>query len=415
MSFAKHMENFDYMDDMISQAVILAGGYGTRLQPFTNTMPKPMYPIMGKPFLEYLILQIKSFGINEVVLLLGYLPDKVIDYFGDGSKWGIHIKYSITPVEFETGARLRGAKDLLCDVFFMLYCDNYCPINYSKLEHDYFTNNALVQTSMYSNGDSYTKNNLYVDDNGLVECYDKSRTASGLNGVDIGYAIVNKAVFSELPETNINFEASIYPQMVARKKIYATVTHHRYYSIGSWERIKLTERFFSDRKYIFLDRDGTLNVRPQKACYVEKPDDFLWLDGAKDAVKRLNDAGYTILLVTNQPGIARDRLTEETLGNIHDKLLHDLANIGAHIDKIYYCPHNWDEGCFCRKPNPGMLYQAQRDFSFDLTKAILIGDDERDIAAGEAAGCKCYLVTEQNSLLDQISHILLEKHDEVKA
>ena len=188
--------------------------------------------------------------------------------------------------------------------------------------------------------------------------------------------------------------------------MFATVTEHRYYSIGSFERISLTESFFCGRKFVFLDRDGTLNVRPPKACYVEKPEDFIWLDGAKEAVKKLNDNSYLVILISNQPGIARGNLTEQTLEDIHEKMKRDLAEVHAHIDAIYYCPHNWDEGCFCRKPKPGMLYQAQRDYSLNLTKGYLIGDDERDIEAGESAGCRSILVSEKYTVLDAVNEII---------
>lgn len=176
-------------------------------------------------------------------------------------------------------------------------------------------------------------------------------------------------------------------------------TEHRYYSIGSWERMELTKEFFRSKKVVFLDRDGTLNVRPPKAQYVERPEDFTWLPMAREAVKLLKDEGWKIYLITNQPGIARGNLTMETLQSIHGKMRHDLQEIGTDIDGIYMCPHGWDDGCDCRKPKPGMLYQAQREHSLNLTKCILIGDDERDMQAGEAAHLqKCILVGESYSL-----------------
>ncbi|MCI8477017.1 MAG: D-glycero-beta-D-manno-heptose 1,7-bisphosphate 7-phosphatase [Oscillospiraceae bacterium] len=382
----------------VSQAVILAGGYGTRLKPFTDSNPKPMYPFEGKPFLEYLIEQVYSFGIRDIVLLLGYLPEKITDYFGDGSKWGVHITYSTTPVEYETGLRLKTATPLIADEFLLLYCDNYCPIDFRQLMSRYEENNAMIQFTAYQNLDGYTKSNLHLAENGLVEVYDKKRLTPGLQGVDIGYAIVNKKVFELLPEENHNFEAVVYPALVAQKKLYASVTQHRYYSVGSWERIELTKGFFQPKKVIFLDRDGTLNVRPPRACYIEKPEDFVWLPGAKEAIKTLKDAGYFIILISNQPGIARGNLTEETLAAIHEKMQQDLREIGAEIDKIYYCPHNWDDGCTCRKPKPGMFFQAQKEFNLDLTKCVMIGDDERDMEAGKAAGCTCWLIDNNMSL-----------------
>lgn len=393
--------------NQIKQAVIIAGGLGTRLKPFTDTNPKPMYPFNGKPFIEYLVKQIKGFGIDRILILVGYLPEKIMDYLGDGSKYGVKIEYDVTPVEYETGDRVLHAKEKLDDEYLFMYCDNYCPINFARLVEDYYNNNALLQFTAYANLDGYTKSNLLIAEDGKVEVYDKKRLTPNLSGVDIGYAIVNKKVLDMLPDGGFNLEAVLYPILVDQGKLYATVTEHRYYSVGSFERIELTKRYFDFQKYVFLDRDGTLNVRPPKACYIEKPEDFVWLDGAKEAVKKLNDAGFIVILISNQPGIARGNLTEETLTAIHDKMQSELAEIGAHIDKIYYCPHNWDDGCACRKPKPGMFYQAQKEFCIELPKATMIGDDERDIEAGEAAGCgRNILVNEEYTVLDAVNDLL---------
>lgn len=398
----------------IKQAVILAGGYGTRLKPFTDSNPKPMYPFEGKPFLEYLVEQVKSFGISEIVMLLGYLPEKIMDHFGDGSKWGVKISYSITPVDNETGLRIRAARELIDEEFLLMYCDNYCPIDFKRLAELHEKSGALLTFTAYKNLDGYTKSNLRIADDGLVEVYDKKRVTQGLQGVDIGYAIVNKSVLELTIEENHNFEAIVYPKLVEQKKLYACVTEHRYYSVGSWERIKLTEEFFSPRKFIFLDRDGTLNVRPPRACYIEKPEDFVWLTGAKEAVKLLKDNGYTIIMISNQPGIARGNLTEETLNSINERMQNDLREIGAEIDKIYFCPHNWDEGCSCRKPKPGMFFQAQKEYSIDITKCVMIGDDERDMTAAEAAGCKGILVDDKFTLLSAVQKLLTDTKEEKK-
>lgn len=390
----------------IKQAVIFAGGYGKRLAPFTDTNPKPMYPVAGKPYIEHLIEQIKNFEIYDVVILLGYLPEKVINYLEDGSRYGMKIRYVVTDVECETERRILAAKDILEERFLMMYCDNYCPINYNKLVDDFFNNDALIQITAYSNKDGYTKNNLVLGEYGQVEKYDKKRLSENLAGVDIGYAIVDKRVLGMTNDSNDNFEAVVYPQVVEQGKMYATVTDHRYYSIGSYDRIKLTEEFFKNKKIVFLDRDGTLNVRPPRACYVEKPEEFIWLEGAIDAVKLLNDFGYLVILISNQPGIARGRLTVEMLEKIHDKMKSDLRKAKAHIDKIYYCPHNWDEGCDCRKPKPGMLYEAQKEFSLNLSQSYLIGDDERDIEAGKSAGCRSIYVDENYTVLDAAKDIV---------
>lgn len=390
----------------IEQAVILAGGYGKRLAPFTDSNPKPMYAFYGKPFLEYLIEQIESFGIENILILLGYLPDKVMDYFGDGEKLGVHMRYRVTPVEYETGARISDAAEDLDDSFLLMYCDNYCPIDFGKLQRRYFEQKADAVISAYANRDNYTKSNLRVDGDGRVVCYDKKREQAGLMGVDIGYAIVSKTVLHYLPKENCNFEEAVYPELVRQNSMYAELTEHRYYSIGSWERIELTRQFFEPVKTIFLDRDGTLNVRPPKACYIEREEDFLWLDGAREAVGLLKKAGYRLIMITNQPGIARGNLTEETLGNIHEKMQQELKEYGGGIDAIYYCPHDWNEGCACRKPSPGMFFRAQKDFSLNLRECVMIGDDERDMQAASAAGCRGILVSENYTLLQAVRELL---------
>lgn len=393
----------------VRQAVILAGGRGERLRPFTDEQPKPMYPIGGIPFITRLIEQVKSFGIEEVVLLLGYKAEKIQEELGDGSKFGIKVVYDVTPPEYDTAERLLHAQESISEDFLLMYCDNYCPVDFQQLCKSYYDNNALIQLSVYSNKDKYTKDNLIVDECGKVVVYDKKRLTPNLSGVDIGYAIVNKKSF-ELIGDNKSF-AAVYPILVAEGKLFATVTDHRYYSIGGYERMPLTEEFFKEKKVVFLDRDGTINVRAPKACYIEKPEDFIWLDGAKEALKKLKDNGVMTVLISNQPGIARGNLTEETLQDIHNKMQSDLAQIHAEIDYIYYCPHNWDEGCECRKPKPGMLYMAQRDLSIDLTKCVLFGDDERDIEAGEAARVNSVLITEEYPLINAVEDYLEGKYN----
>lgn len=397
-------------NQIINQAVILSGGFGTRLKPFTDTMPKSLYPINNIPFIDYLINQVKSFGIDNILILLGYLPEKITNYLGNGSRYGVNITYDIAPLNYETGARLKHAISKIYDKFLLLYCDNYCPIDYSKLLNDFCNNNSKIQITAYSNRDNYTKSNLKLEKDGRVAKYDKRREEANLYGVDIGYALVDKNVILSIPAKNCNFESQVYPQLVQKGEIFATVTEHRYYSVGSFERIKLTEEFFKTKKVVFLDRDGTINKRPKRASYVEKPEDFVWMPGAIEAIKLLKKNGFIIFVITNQAGIARGKLTNEMLSKIHKKMQMDLLKYELYIDDVFYCPHSWNEGCFCRKPNPGMIFDAQKKYSLNLSKCYFIGDDERDMEAGMRAGCKCRMIDKNNTIFDIVKEIVaLEK------
>ena len=387
----------------VKQAVILAGGRGERLKPFTDEHPKPMYPVQGVPFIDRLVSQVKGFGIEKVLLLLGYKAEQIMEELGDGERFGLHIDYDVTPPEYDTGDRLYHAKDMLDEKFILMYCDNYCPIDFDRLVKDASENDALIQLSVYSNKDGYTKNNLRLcKDSEKVEVYDKSRKEKDLAGVDIGYAVIDRCIVDALSMPAGNFAAAVYAKTCNEGRMYATVTDHRYYSIGSFERMHLTEEFFSGKKAAFLDRDGTLNERPPRACYVEKPEDFKWLPGAIEAVKMLNDRGIITVLISNQPGIARGNMTEADLEAVNAKMQRELEAAGAHMDHIYFCPHNWDEGCECRKPKPGMLYMAQRDLSLNLSDCVLFGDDDRDIAAADAARVEYHLVSEEYPLINAV-------------
>lgn len=388
------------------QAVILAGGLGTRLRPITDTIPKPMITFHGKPFLEYIIEMLVEQGFKKVVLLLGYLPEKVTEYFGDGKKFGLEIEYSISNVEDDTGLRLQKAKPLLDPVFTLLYCDNYWPMDFEKMWEKYLHANVSALVTVYMNRDNYTKSNIRIDAEDYIELYDKTRQAPNLQGVDIGFFILKRELIDLIPEGNHNFEKTVMPRLIEEKEIITYPTEHRYYSVGSHERLKLTNAFLNKRPTIILDRDGVLNKKAPKAEYITSWENWEWLKGSKEALIKLKKNGYQIILVSNQAGIARKFMTHDDLEEIHSHMINELLEQGGGIDKIYYCPHGWDENCSCRKPKPGMLFQAQRDFHLDLSKTWFVGDDERDEIAGKVAGMKTALIEGDYGLLNFVNSLI---------
>jgi histidinol-phosphate phosphatase family protein len=389
-----------------AQAVILAGGRGTRLKPLTDTRPKPMVPILGKPFLAYQIEQLRDQGFSKVLLLLGYLPEMVQEYCADGRRWGIKIEYAISAVEDETARRLKLAEPLLEPYFLLLYCDNYWPMHIEKMWSRYIASDAPAMITVYTNKDDYTRNSVRVGSDGYVEVYDKTCTTPGLQGVEISYALVKKSVIGLLSAANISVEEALYSRLAQQKQLLAYVTDHRYYSVGSLHRLPLTEAFFRRQPSVFLDRDGVLNKRPARGQYVRNSIEFEWLPGAKEALRLLKEAGYRVIVVSNQAGIGRGYMTENDLFRIHETMKTEAAEAGGEIESIYYCPHDWNEGCECRKPKPGLLFRAQRDMNLDLSRTPFVGDDERDAAAAKAAGCPFLEVSDELPLL-QVTHRII--------
>jgi len=266
--------------------------------------------------------------------------------------------------------------------------------------------NVPAMITVYSNKDGYTQNSVRVGQDGYVLVYDKSGTRPALQGVEISYAILDRSIISLVPDENVLLEETLYPRLAERRQLLAYVTDHRYYSVGSHRRLPATEAFLARRPAIILDRDGVLNKKPPKAHYVRTWQEFEWLPGAKEALHLLAQAGYRVIVVSNQAGIARGAMTEANLTHLHERIRAEAVRAGGQIDAFYYCPHDWDEGCECRKPKPGMLFQAQRDFHLDLSRTFFIGDDERDAQAAEAAGCPSVLVSGQLPLLDVIRKLV---------
>ena len=171
----------------------------------------------------------------------------------------------------------------------------------------------------------------------------------------------------------------------------------------------------SKQKAVFLDRDGTIN----KDCgFITDARNFELLPKAAEAIKKINASGYLAIVVTNQPVIARGECTFEELERIHNKMETELGKKGAFIDGLYFCPHHPDKGftgenaaykceCACRKPKAGMLLQAAKDFNIDIASSYMIGDSEKDVLAGEKAGCKkSFLLDKNRSVLDCVSEIV---------
>ena len=160
------------------------------------------------------------------------------------------------------------------------------------------------------------------------------------------------------------------------------------------------------RKIIFLDRDGVINKKPPRGEYIKSWKEFEFLPGVIEALKLLNQEGYSIYLVTNQAGIGRGLMTEDDLKIIHEKLKKELEKNSIRIEGVYYCPHEMNENCECRKPKPGLLLRIAKEHNLDLKQVIFVGDEERDFQAGKAAGCKTILVKPQRNLLKIVNSFI---------
>ena len=378
------------------QAVILCGGMGTRMRPYTDNTPKPMISCNGKPFLWYLLQQLHDQGVSRFVLLTGYLAEEVSSYFEDGGSWGWDIQYSEGPVDWDTGKRVWEAREKLDELFLLLYSDNFVPFPLDKV-YALHKHNQKPLTFMVA---SKTPGNISLDKFGIVQQYDNKRFGLGLNYVEIGYMIVEKKQtlpFFDTPECSFS---SILQKMAANHQISAWVQHDSYHSISDPNRWQKAQEYLKPKKIILIDRDGVINKKVSRGEYISKWEDFIWIKETRIAMKLMANEGFKFIIISNQAGIARGIISFTELEKIHNNMKNELQNDDIEILDIYICPHHWNEECLCRKPKPGMLLQASKDHLFRLDKTLYIGDDPRDVEAALNAGTDYILISEEKTNID---------------
>lgn len=433
------------------KVVIMAGGKGTRIASVRSDVPKPMINICDKPILEHQIDNLKACGLTDIILVIGYLGDKIKEYFGDGSKFGVNIEYFVEDHPLGTAGALFKMPQLTED--FLLLCgDVIIDVDFNRFIAFHKEHQAWASLVAHPNGHPY-------DSSLLVTEIDAPKTVGGMpedthrvirwmakedertyykNRVNAGIELISpellkvtmKNFVPRHPETpdKIDLDRDVLKPNIPSGKIFAYDTPEYIKDMGTPDRFYETEKDIESgkvharnlknkQKAIFLDRDGTIN---KMVGFVTKPEQFELIEGAAEAIKAINKSGYLAIVVTNQPVIARGDCTFEELQTIHDKMETELGKVGAFVDAIYVCPHHTDKGfegerpeykcnCDCRKPKPGLLLQAAKDFNIDLSESYMIGDSHRDVEAGEYAGVKKSFKVEENKengLLNIIEQII---------
>lgn len=433
------------------KAIIMAGGKGTRIASVKSDVPKPMIEICGKPILEYQIDNLRRCGLTDITLVIGYLGHIIKDYFGDGSQLGVNISYFVEDHPLGTAGALFKMPQLTDD--FLLLCgDVILDVDFNRFIQFHQEHQAWASLMVHPNGHPFDSSlivteilppqeegGMPVDTQRVLRWLNKEEERTYYrNCVNAGIEIISPKLMEEVrkhhvprhPETpdKIDLDRDVLKPHISTGKIFAYHTPEYIKDMGTPERFYETEKDLENakpskrnlknkQKAIFIDRDGTMNV---KKGFLTKVEDFELIEGVAEAIHDINLSDYLAIVVTNQPQIARGDCTFEELQLIHNKMETDLGLHGAFVDGIYFCPHHTDKGfpgerieykcnCDCRKPNPGMLLKAAKDFNIDLSQSFMIGDSANDVKAGDAAGCcKSYLIdgNNPNALLETVTTIL---------
>jgi NDP-sugar pyrophosphorylase family protein len=221
----------DRKSEIVMQAVIIAGGLGTRLGKLTANQPKSLIPILGKPFIEYQFDFLKKGGITDIVLCLGYQGQQIAEYCGNGNKFGVNLKYSFEDKPLDTAGALKLAGPLLQNYFFSLYGDSYVFIDFKDMFDNPQKKNKMGAMSVYYNQDRFDKSNTAVGD-GLVTFYSKEQRAN-LKYIDYGVNLFRKEVLNLIPQDKPYSMGTLFNQLIARQELLAYEVKQRFYEIGS--------------------------------------------------------------------------------------------------------------------------------------------------------------------------------------
>lgn len=413
--------------------VIIAGGKGTRIASVANEIPKAMIPIHGKPVIRYQVELAKRYGYNDFIFIIGHLGQQIESYFGDGSIMGVNISYYRETQPLGTAGALAYLSKQLTEDFFVFYGDTIMDIDLKRMCKYHYEKNADATLLIHPNDHPYDSDIVEIDENhSITEIHNKPHPKDF-----ISRNLVNAALFIFSPKilsfinkgVTSHIEKNLLPTCLQYKlKIYGYISAEYIKDMGTPERY---EKVCADvksgkvnqlnrqhkRPAIFLDRDGVIS---KEINLLHKADDLELIEGVPEAIKQINHAGYLAIVVTNQPVIARNLCTFDELNKIHAKMETLLGKKQAYVDAVYFCPHHPDGGypeerkeykilCDCRKPKPGMLLQAQKDWNIDMKNSIMIGDNQTDVLAGENAGVKHAIRIQQNTpnaLLTALKKIL---------
>ncbi|MBM3845533.1 MAG: HAD-IIIA family hydrolase [Verrucomicrobia bacterium] len=406
----------------MNQAVILAGGLGTRLKARLGDLPKPLVPIAGKPLLEHQMQLVRRYGISRVTLFLYHKPEVVEQALGDGRRWGVRLESVRERAPLGTAGALIAGLEHLDDEFLVLYGDTFLNVDLQRFASEWRTTRAEASLFLHPNNHPF--------DSDLVECAEDGRVTAlhnrphppGVwrqNLVNAGlYAMRRSAlepfrswVSADSPRI-VDFGKDLFPEMLRRGMHLHGYNSPEYIKdIGTPERLDKVEAEFQagvvargsferPAPAVFIDRDGTLN---EEADGLRDIDQLRLLPGAAEAVQMLNRAGLRVVVVTNQPVVAKGQVTEGQLRQIHNKLESLLGLDHAFVDRIYHCPHHPEKGhagerpelkitCDCRKPSPGMLLRARSELNLDLSRSWMIGDTTVDMQCARNAGVRPLLV-----------------------
>lgn len=330
------------------KVVIMAGGKGTRMLSIASDIPKPMIPIEGRPVLEHEIECLCEQGFTDILITVGHLGNVIMDYFGDGLKFGVHITYYFEKEPLGNAGALFQVKDQLTDDFLLLNADAMFDIDFNRFVQYHKTHDAVATLFTHPNSHPYDSGVIIADEHMAVRKWlakEDERPEYFKNRVNAGLHVLNKRILEQTVEGGkIDLDRQLLKPLAGTGQMYCYDSPEYVKDMGTPERYYAVCKDFANgivkarnlknrQKAIFLDRDGTIN---EYVGFLTDIKEFRLLDGVAEAIRKINASGYLAIVVTNQPIIARGEVSFTELQEIHNKMETLLGAEGAYIDAIYF-------------------------------------------------------------------------------
>jgi histidinol-phosphate phosphatase family protein len=412
----------------MKQAIIIAGGKGTRLRERLKGLPKPLIDIDSVPLLERQIRLLKKYQFTDVIILVNYKATMIIDFCSTNNNWNLNIQFIDDGQPAGTAGAVFKCFDKLDKEFLLMYGDTMLEVDLDRF-YDYHASDKKTQATLFVHPNDHPNDSdlISVDDENYIRAfypYPHEQNMYYPNLVNAALYWIRKEGLSKYInqlDFPVDFAKNLFPVMVndgCLLKGYNCIEYIK--DCGTPERVdkvsadiksgKVDKSSLKNKqKAIFIDRDGTLNV---DVSHLSSRDQLVLLPGVGKSLKKINLSDYRAIVITNQPVIARGECSIEELKQIHNKLETIVGSDGAFIDRIYYCPHHPDKGfkgeieslkvkCNCRKPASGMIDKAVIDLNLTLDGSWLIGDMTTDIETAKRCKIKSILVQTGYGGLDE--------------
>lgn len=387
------------------EAIILAGGRGTRLSPIVSDKPKVLADVSGKPFLSYVLDSLYSCGVTHAVLAVGYMADSIRAVYGNSYE-GILLDYSVEDSPLGTGGAIKRALTLCADSnIIIVNGDTVFDVELAKMMDAHLQSGSLISVALKHMKNFERYGTVETDCGRITAFNEKKPCLEGL--INGGVYIINRFLMRDIRADSFSFEKEVLEKPEFSKNAF--ISEGYFIDIGVPEDYEAAQQTLTQalsvktRRALFLDRDGTVNIDKHHVYRVE---DFEFVCGMPRLIKRYRDEGYLVIVITNQAGVAKGLYTEQDVQRLHDYINEALSrDYKTRIDAFFYCPHHpqgalpeYTRACTCRKPGAGLIYEAveffaKRGIAVSLSDSILIGDKDSDIEAGKTAGiADCRLV-----------------------